>query len=413
MATLRQKITPALCLGLLCLVYVLLFLIPSDKHLWLTKHLANNTVFQVSSTELENLLVTCRNLPILNTTASRTNEQADPRPLPLKDPLPLPSKSGCFPYLSELYVQPVPEHDCDKPFVTVNESGRLGNQMFQYASLYLLRHLFGVRVSALKGMHENLNKIFKNIVVPVTNTSCFLGNTKSHSFMQLYDKLYRAAARVWTNSTSNIITEPLLDDIYYVSDYPEPRDLFLEHRKLIHTLFKFRDEVMKNAVQNINNALRSFNATYHQRDFPIVTVHVRRTDYERHLKIIHNLTQLGKLYYTNAFEFYKKRLKRPLFLVVSDDPKWCRENLQAKDVLVIASKVPAEDMAAMSLGDHHITSYGTFSYMGALLGNGNITQPAHHQPSLQLGEVRGLPSLPPRSKERQTGVLAEMIRCWQ
>ncbi|XP_063852859.1 galactoside alpha-(1,2)-fucosyltransferase 1-like isoform X2 [Scylla paramamosain] len=380
MATIGEKRTLTLGLGFLCLVYVLLFLKPSDKHLWLTKHLANNTVFQVSSTELENLLVTCRSLPILNTTASRTNEQAGPRPSPLKDPLPLPSQSGCFPYLSGLYVQPVPEHDCDQPYVTVNQAGRLGNKMCQYASLYLLRHLFGVRVSTLDEMHATLDKFFKNIVMPIKNPSCFMGKAKSISYMDLYDKLYRAAAQAWTNTTSSVIKEPLLDTSYHVYDYPGPRDLFLEHRKLTHTLFKFRDEVMKNAVQNINNALMSFNATYHQRDFPIVTVHVRRTDYEGHMKMLFNLTQLGKLYYTNAFEFYKKRLKRPLFLVVSDDPKWCRENLQAKDVLVIASEVPAEDMAAMSLGDHHITSYGTFSFMGALLGKGNITHPLTTNP---------------------------------
>ncbi|KAK8379531.1 hypothetical protein O3P69_019457 [Scylla paramamosain] len=379
MATLRQKTILALGLGFLCLVYVLLFLKPSDKHRWLPKDVANSTVFQLPKAALENLVI-YRNLPVLNTTASRTNEQEDPRPSPLKDPLPLPSQSGCFPYLSELHVQPVPEHDCDQPYVTVNQAGRLGNKMCQYASLYLLRHLFGVRVSTLDEMHATLDKFFKNIVMPIKNPSCFVGKAKSISYMDLYDKLYRAAAQAWTNTTSSVIKERLLDTSYHVYDYPGPRDLFLEHRKLIHTLFKFRDEVMKNAVQNINNALMSFNATYHQRDFPIVTVHVRRTDYEGHMKMLFNLTQLGKLYYTNAFEFYKKRLKRPLFLVVSDDPKWCRENLQAKDVLVIASEVPAEDMAAMSLGDHHITSYGTFSFMGALLGKGNITHPLTTNP---------------------------------
>ncbi|XP_063853060.1 galactoside alpha-(1,2)-fucosyltransferase 1-like isoform X2 [Scylla paramamosain] len=383
MATLRQKTTLALGLGFLCLVYVLLFLKPSDKHRWLPKDVANSTVFQLPKAALENLVI-YRNLPVLNTTASRTNEQEDPRPSPLKDPLPLPSQSGCFPYLSELHVQPVPEHDCDQPYVTVNQAGRLGNKMCQYASLYLLRHLFGVRVSTLDKMHATLDIFFKNIVTPVKNPSCFVGKAKRISYMGLYDKLYRAAARAWINTNSSVIIEPLLDTSYHIHDFPEPRDLFLEHRKLIHTLFKFRDEVMKNAVQNINNALKSFNATYHQRDFPIVTVHVRRTDYEKHMKKLFNLTQLGKLYYTNAFEFYKKRLKRPLFLVVSDDPKWCRENLQAKDVLVIASKISAEDMAAMSLGDHHITSYGTFSFMAALMGNGNITHPLTTNPRYNL-----------------------------
>ncbi|MPC48809.1 hypothetical protein E2C01_042592 [Portunus trituberculatus] len=37
--------------------------------------------------------------------------------------------------------------DCDKPYVTLRKGGRLGNKMCQYTSLYLLRHLFGIRVS--------------------------------------------------------------------------------------------------------------------------------------------------------------------------------------------------------------------------------------------------------------------------
>ena len=152
-----------------------------------------------------------------------------------------------------------------------------------------------------------LDKIFKNIAIPLKEPACFVGDAKKISYMGLYDKLYRAAVRVWTNTTSNLITKPLLDTSYHIYDHPAPRDLFLPHRKLIHTLLKFRDEIIENAVRNINNALRSFNATYHQRTFPIVTVHVRRTDYQYHMKYMFNLTQLDKVYYTNAFEFYKKR----------------------------------------------------------------------------------------------------------
>ncbi|XP_045109081.1 galactoside alpha-(1,2)-fucosyltransferase 1-like isoform X4 [Portunus trituberculatus] len=292
--------------------------------------------------------------------------------------------------------------DCDQPYVTVNHAGRLGNKMCQYASLYLLRHLFGVRVSTLDEMYTTLDKIFKNIVTPVKKPACFVGKPKGISYMGLYDKLYRTAAQVLSNTSSSFIPEPLLNTSYHIYDYPRPQDLLLEHRKLIQSLFKFRDEVMENAILNINNALRSFNATYHHRDFPIVTVHVRRTDYEKHMKNLFNLTQLNKHYYTNAFKFYKKRLKRPLFLVASDDPKWCRENLLAKDVIVIASKVPAEDMAAMTLGDHHIISYGTFSFMGALLGNGNITHPLTTNPRYRFVKCIKSPVFHnvPRSKKQ-------------
>ena len=39
--------------------------------------------------------------------------------------------------------------DCGKPYVTMNPNGRLGNMICQYASLYLLRHLHGVRVCSI------------------------------------------------------------------------------------------------------------------------------------------------------------------------------------------------------------------------------------------------------------------------
>ncbi|XP_045109658.1 galactoside 2-alpha-L-fucosyltransferase SEC1-like [Portunus trituberculatus] len=348
MAIYKQKRVLSLILGLLCLAYVFL-LDHSDRQQWVLKKMADGR-----------------------------------QPTKLEDPLQYPSETDCYPYFRELHVQPVPQYDCDKPYVSITIGKYLGNKMCQYASLYLLRHLFGVRVSILNDMYTTLDKIFKNITLPIKKLGCFKHKPKEITYLELYDKLYRTAAQVRSNTSSNLITEPLLKTSYHIKDYPGPRDLFLEHRKLIQSLFKFRDKVLENATRNINNALKSFNATYHQRDFPIVTVHVRRTDYTRHLKNRMNLTQLDKLYYNNAFEFYKKRLKRPLFLVVSDDPEWCREMLQAEDVLIIASEVKQEDMAAMSLGDHHIISYGTFSFTGALLGNGNITHPLTTNPRYRL-----------------------------
>ena len=49
-----------------------------------------------------------------------------------------------------------------------------------------------------------------------------------------------------------------------------------------------------------------------------------------------------------------------------------------------AGKSPTIDMAAMTLGDHHITSYGTYSFIGALLGRGHITHPIGHNTNYNL-----------------------------
>ncbi|KAK8375315.1 hypothetical protein O3P69_008294 [Scylla paramamosain] len=191
-------------------------------------------------------------------------------------------------------------------------------------------------------------------------------------------KLYTTAAQARARAVDNNIKEQLLNASYYVFDNPAPRSILMAHRDLIRSLLTFRDEIVNKAIENIDQALSLFNATYRQRNFPVVTVHVRRTDYTGYIKRNYNLTQLDELYFERAFEFYKERLPRPVFLVLSDDREWCRRKLQAKDVIVIARASPTVDMAVMSLGDHHITSYGTYSFSGALLGHGHITHPIGH-----------------------------------
>ena len=49
-----------------------------------------------------------------------------------------------------------------------------------------------------------------------------------------------------------------------------------------------------------------------------------------------------------------------------------------------ASASAAVDMAVMSLGDHHVTSYGTYSFISVLLGRGHITHPIGHNTKYNL-----------------------------
>ena len=306
-------------------------------------------------------------------------ERSDLIPASLKRPqplfVPITSKNEeCLPIYKSLRVKTVPEHNCDQPHVTMNTGGRLGNKMCQYASLYLLRHLFGVRISIRKPMKDWLGRYMKNIVLPLQDSICFTNRTESIKYDTMYMKLYKAALRANTNAVDNTVIEPLINVSYYVYNNPGPRGLLMAHRDLVRSLFTFRDEVVKQAVHNIDEALKAFNVAYYNRNFSVVTVHVRRF----------KLTQLDDFYFRGAFAFYKTRLTRPVFLVVSDDPAWCKQRLQANDVVVIGSASAAVDMAVMSLGDHHVTSYGTYSFISVLLGRGHITHPIGHNTKYNL-----------------------------
>ena len=67
-----------------------------------------------------------------------------------------------------------------------------------------------------------------------------------------------------------------------------------------------------------------------------------------------------------------------MFLIISDDLAWCRNNLQkiSKNVVVLdRNEKSIDDLALMSYGAHSIMSLGTFGLWGAMLSEGNVSYP--------------------------------------
>jgi len=71
-------------------------------------------------------------------------------------------------------------------------------------------------------------------------------------------------------------------------------------------------------------------------------------------------------------QWYRKNVKGPLiFLIVSDDVKWCKKHLLGSKDVKIASKSPEHDLALLSFSNHTIIDYGTFGYWGASMAGGH------------------------------------------
>ena len=64
-----------------------------------------------------------------------------------------------------------------------------------------------------------------------------------------------------------------------------------------------------------------------QESLDIVGVHVRRTD---HIRYEDNLgyQRLTSRYFIQAMDSYLENLPHPIFVVVSDDLRWCKQNLK-------------------------------------------------------------------------------------
>ena len=117
-----------------------------------------------------------------------------------------------------------------------------------------------------------------------------------------------------------------------------------------------------------------------------VGIHVRRQDYQRYEMSL-GLDPLKPSYYLEAMdmyhEFYGGKNKRLLFVVITDDVKWCETHLKGKNVFIV-SKPNSElfegighDLALMSKCNHTIISRGSFSYLSSALASGATILPCH------------------------------------
>ncbi len=102
-----------------------------------------------------------------------------------------------------------------------------------------------------------------------------------------------------------------------------------------------------------------------------VSLHVRRGDYvtNKGANEFHGTNPLN--YYRAAIEKLVKTVHRPHFYVFSDDPEWCKDNLDTKYAMTFVDHNPPdkgyEDMRLMSSCQHHIIANSSFSWWGAWL----------------------------------------------
>lgn len=97
-----------------------------------------------------------------------------------------------------------------------------------------------------------------------------------------------------------------------------------------------------------------------------VAIHIRRTDYLQESRY----GFLGKNYYTDAINYVKQRVTNPVFVIFSDDMKWCREHFMEKEIIFSEDEEWERDylqLFLMSKCKHQIIANSSFSWWGAWL----------------------------------------------
>lgn len=227
-------------------------------------------------------------------------------------------------------------------FNHLGKLGRLGNQMFQYASLRGIAanrgYDFGIPPSAFSDVWQE-HQLFEVFELPHLNR----GNVK------FLDNGYAPVAKEKGFEFDQLLFNQCPNDIS-IMGYFQSEKYFNHISESICEDFTFRSHILNPCLEMMGDVGDA------------ISLHVRRTDYTTNA----NHTALSVKYYEKALKEFPKN---STVIIFTDDVEWCQnQELFAPDRFMIAENNPnSVDMCLMSLCKGHIIANSSFSWWGAWL----------------------------------------------
>ncbi|XP_071140336.1 galactoside alpha-(1,2)-fucosyltransferase 2-like [Mytilus edulis] len=228
-------------------------------------------------------------------------------------------------------------------FMTANGQGRLGNQLFQVACLIgtAFRHNYTPFIPRNHRLNRVLDlKQAKDI--HMTNIAR-IGEGKAMAY----------------NSKVETVSH---DKNWTLNGYFQSWKYFHHCRHEIISSFKFKQNTKRKVIE----ILKTINA----KGRPLIGVHIRRGDMSSSSEMKRGYNVATPEFITKAFAYFRNNTIKPLFLVVSDDPRWCKAHAHGPDVIYAGTGSPETDMVLLTYCNHTIITSGSFGWWGAYLCGG-------------------------------------------
>lgn len=234
--------------------------------------------------------------------------------------------------------------------------GRLGNQMFQFASTVGISKKVGTEAKfPIENCFVNQQtgpfdpSLGRNMDVKCELVHCF----------EIPDGFFIPARHI---KTDRIYRENdfRFEEIAFkapintsVAGYFQTEKYFAHCKEEIRSIFKFRPEIKEKPSQLIEKIKSSGKQ--------VVSVHIRRGDYTQSPN---HHPPCGLDYYSRAFLEFDNEC---FFIIFSDDLDWCRNNFSGENFIFSDLTSDFEEMCSMTFCDHHIIANSSFSWWGAWL----------------------------------------------
>ena len=259
-------------------------------------------------------------------------------------------------------------------YIAADNHGRLGNHMFIYAVLYSMGRKTG-RIPYTCGSY-NLSVLFPNLTIGFhQQRSCAKGTklrpkgtlelTQAHSPLYYDPTLLQ---RIKTSNRTHIFICCYLQNIAFFVDFLQEikKEFSLAHSQRLKA-----NVYLQKQLQKYKTSVRP--APVITENVQFVGIHIRRTDMLTHAP---GQKFPNASYFENAMHYFRSKYKGGvLFIVSSDDLRWCRKNIRGPDVVFTgdSGQKSMEDDFSIQISCHHsIISVGTFGWWIGFLSKGEV-----------------------------------------
>ena len=253
-------------------------------------------------------------------------------------------------------------------FGNIGYMGRLGNQMFQFASTLAIGKRKGYEV---RFPIENCSGFRR--IGPIDLSTGALSDVKC-DLLDCFDipnEYFISSPRLQIYSLFNEGKFEYDDRIESIPDgcnlsgYFQTEKYFLDIKEEIKNIFSFKKEI----VEEGDRILREISGGKE-----LVSLHVRRGDYT--LYPDHHPTCNPEYYSLGIQEIRKVSEKDLKAIIFSDDKQWCLDNMKnyiGEDFSITNTEDPYVELYMMTKCNYHIIANSSFSWWGSWLSNSKLT----------------------------------------
>ncbi|CAL1534249.1 unnamed protein product [Lymnaea stagnalis] len=237
-------------------------------------------------------------------------------------------------------------------YLTIDhEYGRMGNKMFEYASL--------LGIARGQGRHPFVGRYRNGVdLAAVFHLTHVEDHGNVDKWSKVTEKNYAHLDQVFQNlPRCDVKLHGYVQSWKYFDNITDE----IRREFTLRSNFSSRaDSVKKEISQTFSN----------NSDLVFVGVHVRTRDGKSHSKTL----EAPKSFYTHAFGVMRALHvgRNVTFLVAGNNRTWCQENFDEPDVVVLDDDKPEVHFAILASCDHMIVSIGTFGWWAGWLTGGNV-----------------------------------------